>query len=187
MEPFSENHFVKYAIFFNSYTENGKFQSSRNNGGCGCMTIIAIVGIGICLWGVANSTSNDNNDTYSSKEIIEEASSIDAPTQIELLREDSLQPYNTMHEHLNIQQAPRFSAQTVREAYDEGYDHGFDDGEEDGMNNDKDASYDESNPYVGKMKKSYIDGYQQGYEDGKEEGIDVYNEDRDPGEEEEDW
>lgn len=159
--------------------------SGNNKGGCGCLSIIAIVVIGAFLWGTCDHTSPDDN-AYSQKGTVEKEFSIDSPVQDDFPIEDSSKSKVVVHEHIDFQPAPRFSAQALKEAYDEGYDHGFDDGEEDGMNNDEDASYDESNPYVGKMKKSYIDGYQAGYEDGKEEGIDVYNEERDPGDEE-DW
>lgn len=39
----------------------------------------------------------------------------------------------------------------------------------------------------GRMKKAYQEAYHEAYECGWEDGLDVYNSERDPGEEEEDW
>lgn len=175
MGYFSDNGFVKSAMFFVLLSRITKNTSSgNNNSGCGCISIIAIIVIGSFLWGTCVRTDY-NNDAYTQEETVEIKSGNETPIINDLPIEDSSKSSDVFHRHINFQSAPRFSAQTLKEAYEEGYSHGFDDGEEDGMNYDEDASYDESNPYVGKMKKSYIDGYQAGYEYGKEEGIDVYN------------
>lgn len=181
MGLFSDNELIDFAIFYELFSGSDRGSSSggnRRGWGCGLIVLLCVV---VVL--VVGKCGNDeaNNDAMSVG---------DAPSYHPVERVlSSTVPVDTLSYSRDIvyTPAPRFSAKTVQEAYDEGYDHGYDDGEEDGMNNDEDASYDDENPYTGRMKESYIAGYQEGYEEGKEEGLDVYNEERDPGEEEEDW
>lgn len=168
------------AIFYELFSGSDRSSSSGGNkGGCGCGLLILLSVVVALLVGKCS-------DDEASNDALE--SNVPSSHPIERVLPSKV-PMDTLSYSRGViyTPAPRFSAKTIQEAYDEGYEHGYDDGEEDGMNNDEDASYDDENPYTGRVKESYIAGYQEGYEEGKEEGLDVYNEERDPGEEEEDW
>lgn len=173
------------AAMFDLFTSNrgGGGSSGHGNGGCGCISVvILVIVVSFLLPKCGGDDTEYERDAIPSEQIKHEDS---APSP-EPVDDGKSQCDSPSKAFVDYQPTPRFAAKTIKAAYDEGYENGYDDGEEDGMNNDEDGSYDESNPYSGRMREAYIQGYQDGYEEGKEDGIDVYNEDRDPGDEE-DW
>lgn len=176
--------FVDYIVFSNISNSIKHGNGKNGNWGCGSFVIVILVClmfVGVVKCGHIDNHEDKNNLERDSLLTYDEYNAINSYESIDTMAFTSKVMYD-----IPVMNS-RFNAKTIDEAQSEGYENGYDDGEEDGMNNDDGDSFDDSCPYSGRMAKAYKEAYQEGYEEGQEDGLDTYMEERDPGEDEEDW